>query len=460
MASSRKPQAEAGTPGVDALVGRWLREKARGRRILVAVSGGLDSIVLLDALARACPPGQLHVGHVDHALQDPSPRWASFVEDAAARRGLGVTVHRLASAPSAGASLEAWARTERYAALVRIARAQGCELIACAHHADDRIESLLLALGRGAGPRGLAAMRAAHAGPRGVYRPLLTLPRAALEAQARRRALEHIDDPSNADGRFARNLLRMRALPALEAALPGFRKGALRAIAHLEQMQDLLDEITNDALLGLVDERGELDVAGLLARPAPRPALVLRAWLAEHDVRMPSTVRLADWLRQLAEPATPPLRLPWGAVWLCRYRDRLWIEREPVAPAQPALCWQWQGERQLDLPASDAVLRVLDNGAVAARWLRAQRLRVRAPRAGDRLRPLVAGASRSLKNLWQERGIPPWLRPALPVVEAGGRLVYATALGWDSSVPAAAGETGVDLRLVPRTPGDPRWRVL
>src|SRR5690606_32704785 len=142
--------------------------------------------VLLDALARLAPARRLHVGHVDHALQPESAGWAEFVAGRAQAYGIGATVHRLDDAPGRGESLEAWARVARYAALERMAGDSACELVACAHHADDQVESFLIALGRGAGPRGLAAMAAEpRAAVGGLHRPLLGLPRRAFEAYAR-----------------------------------------------------------------------------------------------------------------------------------------------------------------------------------------------------------------------------------------------------------------------------------
>lgn len=460
MASSGRPTPEPDASAVvDALQG-WLAGPAAGRRILVATSGGLDSMVLLDALVRLVPAGRLHVGHIDHALQSPSRRWAGFVAERARMLGIDATLQRLDGAPGAGESLEAWARQARYAALDRIAQEAGCELVACAHHADDQVETLLIALGRGAGPRGLAAMAGAHPGPRGVHRPLLGLPRSALEAHARRHRVEFVEDPSNHDQRFARNALRHRALPALEAAMPGFRVGAMRAIEHLAATQALLLEMADEELGRLLDARGRLDAAGLAGLSDTRQAIVLRAWLDAQGLPAPSAGRLADWRCQLDAPGAPPLRLPHAGAWLCRYRDAIWIERCGIeAPA--TLRWQWRGESSLALPDHDAVLHIEPDGPLAVDWLRSRPWTVRRPRAGDRLRTTAGRRSRTLKNLWQERAVPPWLRAAMPVVEIDGQVVFAAGFGCNVGVaPAVTGDGspsgGVGLRFEPLACGDPR----
>lgn len=465
MASSRRPAPDTGASAVvDTLVG-WLAGPAAGRRILVAVSGGLDSMVLLDALAGLVPPERLHVGHVDHALQPGSGRWARFVAERARAIGVDATSRRLDGMPAAGDSVEAWARRARYAALDRIAMDAGCDLVSCAHHADDQVETLLIALGRGAGPRGLAAMASAHPAERGLHRPLLALPRIALEAHARARGLEFVQDPSNGDCRFARNALRHQALPALEAAMPGFRVGAMRAIGHLAEARALLAGIAAEELDRLVDADGRLDARGLAGLSDARHALVLRAWVDGQGLPAPSAARLADWRRQLGAAGAPPLRLPHAGAWLCRYRDSVWIERGGIDATPGEIRWHWQGEPDLALPDHDARLRIVPGGPLPADWLRSRPLLVRRARAGDRLRTVAGRPSRTLKNLWQERAVPPWLRTGLPVVEIDGRVVYAAGFGCnvDGNAVAASGgggSAGVGLRFEPRAADDPRRRFL
>src|SRR5690606_29120288 len=294
--------------------------------------------------------------------------------------GIEASVHRLVGRPPAGESVEAWARVARYAALEAMARDAGCDLVACAHHADDQVETLLIALGRGAGPDGLAAMASVRGGRAGrgvpVHRPLLALSRATLEACARERGLAFVEDPSNRDCRFTRNALRHRALPALEAAMPGFRVGAARAIAHLAEAEALLGEIATEELGRLVDVDGRLAAAGLAGLSGARQALVLRAWLNGQGLAAPSAARLADWRRQLAAAGGPPLRLPHAGAWLCRYRDAIWIEQRDVGPPPGPVQWQWRGESCLVLPDHDALLHILPDGPLPVDWLRSQPLLV------------------------------------------------------------------------------------
>src|SRR5690606_545966 len=158
------------------------------------------------------------------------------------------------------------------------------------------------------------------------------------------RGLEFVEDPSNRDCRFTRNALRHRALPALEAALPGFRAGALRAIEHLARAQALLHEVAAAELGRLVDANGRLDAAQFARLDAARQALVLRAWVDARGLPAPSAARLADWRRQLAATGGPPLRMPHAGAWLCRYRDGIWIEPAGTEASSGPIHWQWRGE--------------------------------------------------------------------------------------------------------------------
>ncbi|HEX9302596.1 MAG TPA: tRNA lysidine(34) synthetase TilS, partial [Casimicrobiaceae bacterium] len=184
-------------------------------RIAVALSGGRDSMVLLDALAEVAPANGVVLGavHVHHGLSPNAGAWAEFCAAECARRGVPLTVHEVVVERGEGAGPEAAARDARY----RVFEAVDADFVALAHHADDQAETLLLQLMRGAGPHGLAAMPALHArrvGP-ALLRPFLALPATAIEAHAKARGLAWIDDESNADVALRRNFLRHEIAPRL-----------------------------------------------------------------------------------------------------------------------------------------------------------------------------------------------------------------------------------------------------
>jgi len=276
-------------------------------RVAIALSGGRDSMVLLDALAELAPEFGLSLSalHVHHGLSANADAWAAFCGDECARRGVPLTVHRAEIRRMAGESLEAKARAARYAAYA----AFDAEVIALAHHADDQAETLLLQLLRGAGPHGLAAMptqRSMRKGP-ALLRPFLALPRATIDAYASARGLAWVDDESNANVGVKRNFIRHEVAPRLAAAFPGYPATLVRAAAHQAEAARLGDELAqldaqgafgDDPIAGVTLDRAAL--IALAARAPHRASNLLRWFLRRHELDAPSSARLAAMLDQLA----------------------------------------------------------------------------------------------------------------------------------------------------------------
>src|SRR5215470_3673296 len=250
MGSSRKsPPVEV--HAVDAAVGAALAEYVGpGSRVAVALSGGHDSMVLLDAMAALAPRHDVSLSaiHVHHGLSPNAERWAEFCAAQCALREVPLTLHRVALARGGGRSLEALARAARYELLL----AADVDVVALAHHADDQAETLLLQLLRGAGPHGLAAMPSWREGRPALLRPLLALPRATLAACAAARGLAWIEDESNEDCRYARNALRRNIAPSLAKQFAGYPATLLRAARHQADAAALLEELA------------EIDAAGAI----------------------------------------------------------------------------------------------------------------------------------------------------------------------------------------------------
>ena len=218
----------------------------------VAVSGGLDSRVLLEAMAalRAVLDAPLRAAHVDHGLHPDSATWAAFCAEACA--GLGVPLHTLrinARAPP-GASPEAYARTLRYQALRGVVGAG--DVLLTGHHLDDQAETVLLQLLRSAGPHGLAGMpRCTPWEGAWLCRPLLDFPRQALREFARARGLRWIEDPSNDSTRFERNILRHQVIPILGRRWPGIARTLAQAADRQADAAAVLDAIASEDLQGV-----------------------------------------------------------------------------------------------------------------------------------------------------------------------------------------------------------------
>ena len=262
----------------------------------IAYSGGADSTVLLHA-ASVQWPGQIHALHVHHGLQDAADGFE--VHCARVCHALAVPFHssRIDARHANGESPEDAARRARYATLSTLASAHGLQNIALAHHADDQVETMLIALGRGAGLDGLAGM------PRtmtrhGVcfHRPLLDLHADALRAWLRERHIDFIEDPTNAEARYTRNRIRLGLLPALEEVLPRFRETFARTARNAARGSSLLAEL---AEIDLQSTGTPPSVSGLRKLTRERRANALRHWLRTAHDAIPSEAQLQQLLDQI-----------------------------------------------------------------------------------------------------------------------------------------------------------------
>jgi tRNA(Ile)-lysidine synthase len=441
---------------------------AGGETVLAAVSGGADSVALLHLLVGLAEAWRLrlHVLHVDHQLRIDSSRDADFVRELGTRLGVPVDVATV-TVDSRG-SLEAEARAVRYAALEAGAARVGAHRVALGHTADDQAETVLMRFLEGAGVRGLAGIPPVR-GP--FIRPLIDLHRAALQAELRRTALPWVEDPTNRDPKFLRNRIRHELLPLLaDSYSPQIARTLTRVSALARDTVAALDRTAEIELerLGAFGAGGvTLPLPSLRALPRQVAAEVLRR-AAE---RLGGRASLRAWSHRGLKRtlALPPPRRPFklGGVTI---EVSGALARLALAPL-PALAERPVGvPGRTELPEIGLALEARLVGAEAYTVPRDPArvafdadelpgpLTVRAPRRGERFVPF-GGAERRLKTLLIDAKVPRWDRGRVPVVEAGGVIVWVGNLRRG----AAARVTGrtqwvLELALVPLAKSD-RGRV-
>lgn len=401
---------------------KTLRRLPRPQGYLVALSGGLDSTVLLHLMVRL--GGELEVPlraiHVHHGLHPDAESWSAHCKALCKRLSVPLSVERVEVEKAPRRSLEAEARKARYQA---IARAMGAgEMVLLAQHGDDQAETLLLQLLRGAGVAGLAAMpllRSWHGG--WLARPLLEETRESLEAWAEKEDLAWLEDPSNRDRRHARNYLRHEVIPLLRRRWPSLAKTMGRSARHCAEAQGLLEELAVCDLVTVATVNPwQLKLPPLARLSSARLRNLLRHWMANRGVMAPPEEVLARVERELLPARTDAMpEIHWGGGALRRFQGRLYLFPGPLPEVSGEVRFRWQGRAALALP--DGLGRFELVGEPPS-WFPAEGAEVGFRQAGLRCRPAGHVGSRSFKQLCQELGIPPWLRSRLPLVWVRGEL--------------------------------------
>jgi tRNA(Ile)-lysidine synthase len=424
--------------------------------MLAAASGGLDSTALVHLLARLAPGSRwsLAVGHVHHGLRPEADAEAVFVRRLAESLGLRYLERRVGEriAQLPGRSLETRARRARMEALEEMREEAGAEVIVLAHTAQDQAETVLLNILRGAGPRGLAALRDRRGR---LVRPLLPFAREEILAYARRRGLTWCVDRSNWSADPVRNRVRHELLPFLERRFqPQVRRVLARGAEATARWMEALEEEARRWLR----ERASREAGGIhLPGDVPPwllPFLLQEAWGELVDRSRCAgleAVHLRPILEAVSAGQATCVTLP-GGIRARVHRRRIFLETEDAAEEAPAPLPGRFGDWVFSLsevPPQQARREIAQRRGggqegVPREFFDADALqgplRVRGWARGDRIQPLGLRGSRLLSDILSEAGIPPWARPRVPVVADEAGILWV--------VPLRRSHRG---RLTPRT---------
>ncbi|MCW8386093.1 tRNA lysidine(34) synthetase TilS [Fluoribacter dumoffii] len=393
----------------------WFSRLSHFSKLFVGFSGGLDSTVLLHVLA--CHPAlfaKIVAVHVNHGISARASLWQQHCQQVCDLLNIPLIAHSVEFERSA--NIEEGARIARYDFFSSLMKEQDCLLLG--HHMDDQAETVLLQLFRGAGVDGLAAMSELSAfGPGEIARPFLSHSREQLEHYAVQHQISWIEDESNQDVNYSRNYLRHQIIPLLKRKWTGVAGNIARTALHCQQAKRNLDVLAaQDALAP--ENPNSLTQNSLLITPLKelnrdRMANVLRMWLKNNRVQLPSTVtfeRLIDEMIFARSDAIP--QVSWGDVTVRRYQDHLYLVRKNKNKLPPSLEW---GAFPSPLIIIDARIHLQAKKHNPGLLIPpGTKIYVRFRVGGEKI--VWRGQTKQLKKLFQEWGIPPWIREQTPLI--------------------------------------------
>ena len=423
------------------------------KRFLIAYSGGMDSHVLLHLISSVKPefPWKLEAVHVNHHIHEESRAWARHCRETCRPLNVALKVIDVDAARPGRESPENWARQLRYGAIKKILGKD--EILLTAHHRDDQLETFLLRLFRGAGIRGLSAMPVIRQFGEGRHaRPLLNQPRSELLAYAENNGLNWIEDPSNTDTRIDRNFVRHEVMPVIKNRWPGVASPLARAIRIHSDTQLLLDETAREDLSACATEKQNiLAIDRLKLLSIRKQKNVLRYWIHASGLPVPGSETLSHVISDVMEAKHDAVAcVKWKGAEVRRYRNHLYLS-PPMADSDNSIIHPWDFKQPCQLQHGElTAVPGRGNGLKQALCLNA-RIEVRYRAGGEEI--LLPGRPHhhKIKTLFQEAGIPPWLRDRIPFIYIDDKLATVAGLWTDAAFLATDNENAWIITWRPAT---------
>ena len=416
------------------------------RTLVIALSGGLDSMVLLHALCELVKDkrvvAKIRAVHVNHRLHKDADNWEIFCVERCAALNVPIIVERLQQGllKEGESNLEHKARKERYK-VFESAIGQDCCMI-LAHHLDDQLETLFFRLNRGAGIRGLTAVpQNRELGSTKIFRPLLGISRKSLQQYAESQNLQWVEDSSNANMSYDRNFLRHEVLPKIEKRWPNYRKSWSKSLKIISDAHSILEEIaaTDLSLLSLKSQN-KLNLDLLLRLPRERQRNVIKYWVGKVAKKE------IGWskLQYIVNDALPFVRESNIETEIDDYRirsfkDKLYLLRK--FGRLPEECdWDLKASKKLSLLNNGVLLAEETVGLGFSKKL-VDKVQIRFRQGGEAF-SMSGRPRKSLKKIFQEARIEPWLRPRIPLIYCKDELICVVGIGISEKALANKAETG------------------
>ncbi|WP_028772261.1 tRNA lysidine(34) synthetase TilS [Shewanella waksmanii] len=435
-----------------------------GAKLVLAYSGGVDSAVLCHGLAQyaqAQPQFQYLLVHVHHGLNPAADSWVAHCHQQALQYQLPFKCQRVTLTLGARISTEAAARDARYGVFTELVNPG--DVLLTAHHQDDQLETVLLALKRGLGPKGLAAMGQVQtfAQQAWLVRPLLSVSREQIEAAAKQHQIGHIEDDSNHDTQYDRNFLRHEIIPRLKERWSAISVTSSRSAALCAQQQTLLDEVVSERLPALIEHNAALgkpcmDLSLLAKHSEHWQAVYLRAFIEACGFNPPSQAQLQNLLLQvLHAKSDAQINIVLNGLLAKRYQQRLYLleakhYQQPLSVDSGVIFDVNEHKTQQQIAVSDgSCIRIhrLENTSGLKLPNSTQQVSIQFGAPGSTVvHPSTRQKSRELKKVWQEFAVPPWERSRVPLVYFDDKLVCAVGYWIEKAYLSRKGEPSIQLQ--------------
>ena len=411
-------------------------------KFTIALSGGVDSMVLLDLLVKAKRSSDLVKAiHINHNLHQSSKEWVDFVKDACKKYKLPLIIESI-KPKQEGFGLEAEARDQRYKKFKEIILDNECLLTA--HHLDDQVETTLFRIFRGTGLDGLRSIRKKDKFGKGLLcRPLINVPREAIEKYAKLNNIKWIEDPSNKNIDFDRNYLRNNIIPSIKKRWPEAQTTITRLSSLAENNQKLLEELAQEDI-GKMEKFNALDLAILSNKSALRINNIFRFMIQKNNMGIPSLKVLEKGIETLLNSKSNSPIVNWNRYSIRRYKNKLYFFNPDLQhdDSRP-LKMKWFIDETINLGGN--------RGSIQARFIKGQgialnkcpkSLEIKYRKGGEQIKPLGHKITKSLKNLFQENNVLPWVRDQIPLFYLDEELISVGDLWFNQDYKAKEQEDG------------------
>ena len=411
-------------------------------KFCIAFSGGMDSTVLLHVMKNIIDEkSQIRAIHINHNIVDNSKVWSKTCKSICKNFGIDIEIISL-EVTHIGYGLEAAARDERYKKLKE--KLYENEYLLTAHHEEDQMETVFLRMARGTGLDGLQGINEKYSFGEGIiFRPMLEVSKTSVMDYAKEHQLKWVEDSSNQDTHFDRNFLRKKIIPQFRERWPSIASSVSRLSQLSAQNIKILNQIAEEDI-GPIANMNELPLAKLLDKSFERANNMLRYIILANGMSIPSMKTLQDGLKEMLDPETDKSVIAWKDYCIRKYKNHLYfLSNSDLEPNKVDVKIPWEIGKTVNLGENIGTIEAtfIHGDGLSIEKCK-NKLTISYRQGGELIKPIGHRINKSLKNLFQENQILPWMRDKIPLIYYQDELVSVADLWFNQNYVASQNEAG------------------